>query len=76
VAWSDHFWDNSLSRDGYVLVEQSRIVVYPGEERVVDLLNRPMRRHWRSELEQFCDRLGIPWQEPDWHIEVMKSRPN
>lgn len=52
----------------YVAVNQSTMYAVPGQHPVVHGLYPAV--DWQGKLYSFCQKLGLPWKEPRWHIAI------
>lgn len=54
----------------YVAIKASE---QSGNDRTPNSFQFPkVPSEWRDQLREFCDTLGIPWAEPDWHLVAVQ----
>lgn len=50
----------------FVYIAESKITASRGDAKEVGTIW--IGERWRDQLKEFCNLMGIPWQEPKWYL--------
>lgn len=52
----------------YIAIKESIVTTTWEENKVIPIDRLSINLAWRATLQRFCEVMGIPWQDPAWHL--------